>query len=186
MSIRYHKESYFSRVNVVQTNKTVIVQTTDLHTRRMICVDIPLGLCYDKYVGRPVTRPPIFMHIVGGGVLDAPLSSVKWVVGRHQQALRFCIVLRFAFVTARGVEDAAPYNGLSLLQINQQHRNVRRADTGDSSGLADGINNVVRVSGEQWRDSAIHIHVSILPQLPSHPGCHITVSRYPLCYKVGP
>ena len=27
-------------------------------------------------------------------------------------------------------------------------------------------NNVVRVSGEQWRDSAIFIHVSILPQTP--------------------
>ena len=26
------------------------------------------------------------------------------------------------------------------------------------------VNNVVVVSGEQWRDSAIHIHVSILPQ----------------------
>ena len=28
------------------------------------------------------------------------------------------------------------------------------------------INNVVIVSGKQWRDSAIHIHVSILPQTP--------------------
>ena len=32
------------------------------------------------------------------------------------------------------------------------------------------------VSGEQLRDSAIHIHVSILP---SHRGCHITLSRVP-------
>ena len=28
------------------------------------------------------------------------------------------------------------------------------------------INHVVVISGEQWRDSAIHIHVSILPQTP--------------------
>ena len=31
------------------------------------------------------------------------------------------------------------------------------------------INNVVIVSGEEQRDSAIHIHVSIFPQTPSHP-----------------
>ena len=41
------------------------------------------------------------------------------------------------------------------------------------------INNVVIVSGEQRRDSAIHIHVSILPQAPSHPGCHVTLCRVP-------
>ena len=39
------------------------------------------------------------------------------------------------------------------------------------------VNNVVMVSGEQRRDSAIHTHVCILPQLPSHPGCHVTLSR---------
>ena len=40
------------------------------------------------------------------------------------------------------------------------------------------------VSGEQWRDSTIHIHVCIVylyvyalsPKLPSPPGCHITLS----------
>ena len=31
------------------------------------------------------------------------------------------------------------------------------------------INNAVIASGEQWRDSAVHIHVSIFPQTPSHP-----------------
>ena len=39
--------------------------------------------------------------------------------------------------------------------------------------------NVVIVSGEQQRDSAKYILVSILPKLPSHPGCHITLSRVP-------
>ena len=38
---------------------------------------------------------------------------------------------------------------------------------------------VVMVSGGQQRDSAIHMHVSLLLQLLSHPGCHITLSRVP-------
>ena len=45
------------------------------------------------------------------------------------------------------------------------------------------MNSVVIVSGEQQRDSAIHIHVSILPQTPSHPGCHITLSKVPCAYS---
>ena len=40
-------------------------------------------------------------------------------------------------------------------------------------------NSIVVVSGEQRRDSAIHIHVSILPKSPSYPGCHIALSRVP-------
>ena len=39
------------------------------------------------------------------------------------------------------------------------------------------INNVVL--GAQQSSSAIHIHVSIIPKLPSHPGCHTTLSRVP-------
>ena len=48
------------------------------------------------------------------------------------------------------------------------------------------INNVVIVSGGQQRDSAIHIHVSILPQtsLPSRMPHNIEPSS--LCYTVGP
>ena len=41
------------------------------------------------------------------------------------------------------------------------------------------INSIVVVSGEQRRDSATRIHVSILPNPPSYPGCHITLSRVP-------
>ena len=37
------------------------------------------------------------------------------------------------------------------------------------------INQVVVVSGEQRRDSATHTHVSILLQIPSHPGSHSRV-----------
>ena len=39
------------------------------------------------------------------------------------------------------------------------------------------INNVV--SGAQQSSSAIHIHVSIIPKFPSHPGYHIALSRVP-------
>ena len=44
-----------------------------------------------------------------------------------------------------------------------------------------GINNVVIVSSEQWRDSVIHMHVSILPQtfLPS------MLLHSSMCYTVG-
>ena len=41
------------------------------------------------------------------------------------------------------------------------------------------INNVVIVSDKQGRDLAIQIHVSILPQPYSHPGCQIGLSRVP-------
>ena len=42
------------------------------------------------------------------------------------------------------------------------------------------INSVVIVSDGQHSDSVIHTHVSI--KLPSHPGCHVTLSRVP-CAK---
>ena len=41
------------------------------------------------------------------------------------------------------------------------------------------INNMVVMSGERQKGSAIHIHVSIVLQTPSHPGWHITLSRVP-------
>ena len=39
------------------------------------------------------------------------------------------------------------------------------------------INNVIKVSGGQQRDSAIHTWFS--PNLPSHPGCHKALSTVP-------
>ena len=39
-------------------------------------------------------------------------------------------------------------------------------------------------SGVHQRDSVIHIHVSILPKLLSHPGCHIILSRVPAGFCV--
>ena len=39
------------------------------------------------------------------------------------------------------------------------------------------------VSGGQQRDSAIYIHVSILSQFPSCPGCHVTLNRVPVLYS---
>ena len=41
--------------------------------------------------------------------------------------------------------------------------------------LSQPTKSVVILSGAEKRDSAIHIHVSIL----SHPGCHTTLSRVP-------
>ena len=48
------------------------------------------------------------------------------------------------------------------------------------------MNKVVTISGEQRRDSAVHMHVSVLPQtpLPSRPAHHLEQSF--LCYTVGP
>ena len=47
-------------------------------------------------------------------------------------------------------------------------------------------NNVVRVSGRQKKDSAIHIHVSILPQTPLPPRLPNNIKQSSLCYTVAP
>ena len=44
------------------------------------------------------------------------------------------------------------------------------------------MNNVVIASGEQQRDSAIHTHASIPPELPSHPGLPHNTEQSSLCY----
>ena len=44
------------------------------------------------------------------------------------------------------------------------------------------INNVVIVSGEQWRDSAIHIHVSIFPQTPLPSRLPRNIEKSSMCY----
>ena len=48
------------------------------------------------------------------------------------------------------------------------------------------INSVVIVSGEQWRDLAIHMHVSILPQTPFPPRLQHSVEQVSMCSMVGP
>ena len=48
------------------------------------------------------------------------------------------------------------------------------------------INTVVIVSGEQGRDSAIHIHVPILCQIPLPSGLPHNSEQSCLCYTVGP
>ena len=45
------------------------------------------------------------------------------------------------------------------------------------------INIVALVSDEQWRDSAIHIHVSILPQIPL--PSRLPHNQSSMCYAVG-
>ena len=47
------------------------------------------------------------------------------------------------------------------------------------------INNVVIVLGGQQRDSAIHIHVSILPKAPFPPRLPHNIEQSSLCYTVG-
>ena len=47
------------------------------------------------------------------------------------------------------------------------------------------INNVI-VSGEQQRDSAIHMHVSTLPQTPLPSRLPHDIGQSSLCYTVGP
>ena len=46
------------------------------------------------------------------------------------------------------------------------------------------INNVVVVSGEQRRDSAIHIHVSILPQTPLPSRLAHNIEPSSMCYTI--
>ena len=48
------------------------------------------------------------------------------------------------------------------------------------------INNVVLVSGEQQRDSAIHTHVSILLQTPLPSRLPQNSEQSSMCYTVGP
>ena len=48
------------------------------------------------------------------------------------------------------------------------------------------INNVVIVSGGQLSNSAIHIHVSILPQTPLPSRLPHSIEESSLCYTVGP
>ena len=48
------------------------------------------------------------------------------------------------------------------------------------------LNNIVVISGEQQRDSAIHIHVSILPQTPLPSGLPRNTEQSSLCGTVGP
>ena len=48
------------------------------------------------------------------------------------------------------------------------------------------MNNVVIVSSRQQRDSAIHIHVSILPQTPFPSRLPHNIEQSSLCYTVHP
>ena len=48
------------------------------------------------------------------------------------------------------------------------------------------INNVVIVSGEERRDSAVHIHESILAQTPLPPTLPHDIEQSSMCHTVGP
>ena len=51
-------------------------------------------------------------------------------------------------------------------------------------GLSRLTNNVERQSGEQPRKSALHIHVSILPQTPLPPRLPHNIEQHFMCYAV--
>ena len=51
---------------------------------------------------------------------------------------------------------------------------------------AESINNAVIVSSGQQRHLAIHIHVSILPQIPLPSRLIHNIEQTSLCYTVGP
>ena len=48
------------------------------------------------------------------------------------------------------------------------------------------MNNVVIVSGGKQRDSAIHMNVSVLPQIPLPSRPPHNIEQDSLCYTVGP
>ena len=48
------------------------------------------------------------------------------------------------------------------------------------------MNSVVIISGEHWRNSAVHAHVSILPQTPLSSRLPHNVEQSYMCYKVIP
>ena len=48
------------------------------------------------------------------------------------------------------------------------------------------VNNIVIVSGEQWRDSDMHIHISILPQTLLPSKLPHSIEQSSMCYTVGP
>ena len=48
------------------------------------------------------------------------------------------------------------------------------------------INNGVIISGEQWGDSVIHIHVSVLPQTPLPSRLPPNIEQSSMCSTVGP
>ena len=48
------------------------------------------------------------------------------------------------------------------------------------------VSNVMIISSEQQRDSAIHIHVSILPQIPLPSRLPHNIEKSSLCYTIGP
>ena len=48
------------------------------------------------------------------------------------------------------------------------------------------MNGIVIVSGEQLRDSAIHMHIAILPQTPLPSRLPHNMEQHSVCSTVGP
>ena len=69
----------------------------------------------------------------------------------------------------------------AIYGVAQSQTRLKRLSSSSSSQLTI----VVTVSGEQQRDSAIHIHVSILPQTPLQFGLPHNIEQSSMCYTVG-
>ena len=79
----------------------------------------------------------------------------------------------------------APTSGRACFKGAWGMNNVKHNWRGCHDG-AQPINNVVMVSGEQRKDSAIHTHVSILPQTPLPSRLPHNVEQSSLCCTAGP
>ena len=116
------------------------------------------------------------------------LFILHW--GMHAQSLQSCPTLSVGFsrqeywsrlpcplpgdLPAPGIEPASPALQADFLPTEP---------LGNPSQL---INNVLIVSCEQQRDSAIYIHVSILPHTPLPSRLPHNIEQSSICYTVGP
>ena len=77
------------------------------------------------------------------------------------------------------------YSGLESMGLSSPWA-CKESDTTERLSPSQLINNVVRVSGEQQRDSATHRHVPILPQTRLPSRLPHNIEQGSLCCTVGP
>ena len=116
---------------------------------------------------------------LGGGLLFV----LHWSV--HAQSLQSCPTLSVGFPRQRYWSRLpCPLPGdLPDVSPALQADSLPTEPLGNPSQL---MNNVLIVSGEQQRDSAIYIHVPILPQTPLPSRLPHNVEQSSICYTVGP
>ena len=120
-----------------------------------------------------------------------PINNVMIISGEQQKdsAIYICVSIIQGFPGGSGVPGSVP--GLGIVPGNYPPPTVlpgeprgQRSLVGyvpwghKESDTAERLSSVI-CDSFRWtaNDSATHIRVSILPQPPSHPDCHITLSR---------